>query len=120
MYRRSLRESFSYAIQGIFYALLSQRNMKIHSLAAVVVVASGFYFDISRIEWAIIMLTVFMVLAAEVTNTAIEKTVDLFTREYHPLAKLAKNLAAGGVLLTAITAVIVAVLIFGPYLLKRF
>ncbi|MEA1960327.1 MAG: diacylglycerol kinase family protein [Bacillota bacterium] len=116
MARTKLRQSFSYAIDGLSYAVRSGRNMKIHLLATFLVIILAYYFGFSRLEWAILMLTIFMVLAAETMNSAVEKTVDLVTRDYHPIAKIAKNLAAGSVLLTAINAVIIAILLFGPHL----
>lgn len=115
MGKRSLRQSFACAIMGIVYAAAG-RNMKIHLLATLLVITAGLWMGITRLEWAILTICIFMVLAAETINTAIEKTVDLVTREYHPLAKHAKNIAAGGVLLTAICAVIVGILILGHYL----
>ncbi|HWQ75514.1 MAG TPA: diacylglycerol kinase family protein [Syntrophomonas sp.] len=118
MGKGTMRDSFTFAIKGIITAIVSGRNMRIHLLAAVMAIAVGWWLGINRWEWAIICLTIFMVLAAETLNTAVEKTVDLVTRDYHPLAKQAKNLAAGAVLLAAINAVIVGLLIFGPYLLK--
>ncbi len=119
MGRRGLRDSFSYAIRGINYAVAAGRNMKIHLLAAVLAIWTGYWLGIDRLEWVIIIITIFMVLAAETMNTALEKTVDLVTQKYHPLAMHAKNTAAGAVLLTAINAVIVGILIFGPYLLGK-
>lgn len=116
MGKRSLGSSFAYAIKGILYVVVTGRNMKIHLLAAVLVVLAGHWLGVSRLEWAILSFCIFAVLAAETFNTAVEKTVDLVTRDYHPLAKHAKNIAAGGVLLTAINAVIIALLVFGPYL----
>jgi len=116
MGKRSLRNSFAYAITGIIYVVATGRNMKIHLLATMLVIITGLWLGLTRLEWAIITISIFMVLAAETINTAIEKTVDLVTRDYHPLAKHAKNIAAGGVLLTAINAVIVGVLILGHYL----
>lgn len=115
MQPRKLTRSFAWAISGIIYAFSTQRNMKIHGLAAIVVLIAGLAVGLSQIEWAIISLTVFLVLAAETINTAIEKTVDLVTSDYHKLAELAKNLAAGAVLLTAVNALIIAVLIFGHH-----
>ena len=97
-------------------AIASGRNMKIHIVAAIMAILTGWWLGINRLEWAIITISIFIVLAAETINTAIEKTVDLVTREYHPLAKQAKNLAAGAVLLAAVSAVIIGILIFGPYL----
>ncbi|NLV22119.1 MAG: diacylglycerol kinase family protein [Syntrophomonadaceae bacterium] len=116
MGKGTLRASFAYAIRGIITAIVSGRNMKIHIFAALMAVMTGWWLGINCWEWAIITITIFLVLAAETVNTAIEKTVDLVTREYHPLAKQAKNLAAGAVLLAAINAVIIGLLIFGSYL----
>ncbi|HRW13263.1 MAG TPA: diacylglycerol kinase family protein [Syntrophomonas sp.] len=116
MGKGTLRDSFGYALRGILAAVASGRNMKIHLLATIMAVITGWLLGINRLEWAMITISIFMVLAAETLNTAIEKAVDLVTREYHPLAKQAKNLAAGAVLLTAISAVIIGLLIFGPYL----
>jgi len=116
MGKGTLRDSFAYAIRGILVAIASGRNMKIHIVAALMAVLTGWWLGINRWEWAIITISIFMVLAAETINTAVEKTVDLVTREYHPLAKQAKNLAAGAVLLAAVNAVIIGLLIFGPYL----
>jgi len=89
--------------------------MKIHILAAAIALALAGLSQLSRVEWGLLVLTIFMVLVAETINTAIEKTVDLVTPDFHPLAGLAKNLAAGAVLLTALNAVIMAVIIFGPH-----
>lgn len=116
MKRRGLRQSFSAAAAGLVYAFISQRNMKIHAAAALSAVILGFIFDIQRWEWGFLSVAIFFVLTAETVNTAIEKTVDLITENYHPLAKLAKNLAAGAVLLSAINAVIMAFIIFIPHL----
>jgi len=113
-----LGNSFSCAIRGIVCSVSSGENMKIHLLAAGISMGLGLVLGISKLEWAILSITIFMVLAAETINTAIERTVDLVTMDYHPLAKLAKDLAAGGVLLTAINAVIVAIIIFGSNLMK--
>ncbi len=112
-----LLRSFSYAIQGLYYAIVHGENMKIHLLAAIAAIAAGIMVDLSAIEWAILSITIFMVLSAETINSAIEKTVDLACSESHPMAKLAKDMAAGGVFLTALNAVVVAVFLFGPALI---
>ncbi len=112
------RRSFSCAIQGIIYSVASGRNMKYHLIAAIAATGLALGLGINRMEWVILVFTIFMVLFAETINTAIERTIDLVTEETHPLAKLAKDLAAGGVLLTAINAVIIGVLVFGPYLMQ--
>lgn len=113
-----LVRSFYYAMQGIAYAVTHGPNMRIHLLAAAAAIGMGFAADLTRLEWALLSLTIFMVLAAETVNTAIERTVDLVGTERHPLAKAAKDLAAGGVLLTAVNAIIIAFILFGPCLLN--
>jgi len=92
--------------------------MKIHLVMAVLAAAGGVLFKITRGEWGLLVLTIFLVLTAETVNTALEKTVDLVTSEYHPLARTAKNAAAGAVLLTALNAVIMGFIIFYPHLIK--
>ncbi len=116
MKRKNLKESFSCALVGFVLVLNSERNMKIHLAAAFLATALGFILGISRVEWGLLCITIFMVLTAETANTALEKAVDLVTAEYHPLARSAKNAAAGAVLLSAINAIIMAFIIFGRYL----
>jgi len=111
-----LRRSFSCAIAGLIYCVKSEKNMKIHILAMILVVIAALVVGLTPVEWGLLILTIFMVLVAETVNTAVEKTVDLVTTEYHPLAKTAKNLAAGAVLLAAIGSLLMAVVIFGPHL----
>jgi diacylglycerol kinase len=113
--RQSLGDSFHCAWNGIRYAFKTQRNMKIHSVAPWGVIALGWYCGIQSWEWAVLVLTMGLVLAAELINTAVEKTVDLYTAKLNPLAGLAKDLAAGAVLVTAIAALIIAGIIFVPY-----
>lgn len=115
---RRLRESFSCAFAGLSYCFRTEKNMKIHVLATAAVIIIAVLSGISRMEWGLLVLSVFMVLVAETINTAIEKTVDLVTPDFHPLAGLAKNLAAGAVLLAAFNAVVMAVIIFGPHIGK--
>ncbi|MDD3270029.1 MAG: diacylglycerol kinase family protein [Syntrophomonadaceae bacterium] len=117
MSRHKFLASFSHALAGIVYAFISERNMRIHGLAAIIVVSMGCILHLQRLEWGLLFLTIFMVLVAETINTAVEINIDLITEDYHPLARLAKNLAAGAVLLTAINALIMAIIIFGPYFL---
>jgi diacylglycerol kinase len=114
MGRSDLLTSFKYAFSGVSHVLRTQRNARIHLSVALAVIVVGLWLGLSRAEWAIIALTIGSVLAAESLNTVAEAAVDLATTEYHPLAKIAKDVAAGAVLLMAITAVIVGVLILGP------
>ena len=109
---KKLVVSFNSAINGIINTVRTERNMKIHLVAAILVLIACFFFDISKMEFLILAITITMVMAAEVVNTAIEAVVDMSTNYYHPLAKIAKNAAAGAVLITAINAVIVGYVIF--------
>lgn len=109
--------SFRYAFQGIGRLFRTQPNAKIHLVATSVVVAGGFYFEISTVEWCLATLAIASVLAAEAFNTAIEDLTDLVSPGQHPLAGHAKDLAAGAVLLVAIGAAVVGVFIFLPKIL---
>ena len=109
---KKLVDSFNSAINGIINTVRTERNMKIHLVVAILVLISCFFFDISKMEFLILAITITMVMAAEVVNTAIEAVVDMSTNYYHPLAKIAKNAAAGAVLITAINALIVGYVIF--------
>ena len=111
-----LYKSFGYAFAGIFAVVTKERNMKIHCVAMVCVVIAGFVFHITPVEWCI-CLTLFG-LALEMVNTAVEAVVDLVTEERKPLAKLAKDAAAGAVLIAAIMAAIAGMIIFIPKLLE--
>lgn len=105
-------ESFNNAITGIIDTVRTERNMKIHLIAALCVLIVSFFFDISKYEFLILVVTITMVIAAELINTAIEAAIDMTTNYYHPLAKIAKNAAAGAVLVAAISSVLVGYVIF--------
>ncbi|OOM75091.1 undecaprenol kinase [Clostridium puniceum] len=105
-------ESFNNAITGIIDTVRTERNMKIHLIAALGVLTVSFFFDISKYEFLILVVTITMVIAAELINTAIEAAIDMTTNYYHPLAKTAKNAAAGAVLIAAISALLVGYVIF--------
>ena len=109
---KKMVDSFNYAINGIVETVRTQRNMRIHLIAALCVLIACFLIDISKAEFLILCITVTMVLAAEVINTAIESAIDMAANHYHPLAKIAKNAAAGAVLITAINSLIVGYIIF--------
>jgi len=106
-------QSFGYAIAGLFLVLKEQQNMRVHLLAIVVVTIAGAFLGLSAIEWSIIALTIGLVVVTEMMNTAIEVLVDLVSPEYNEKAGKIKDIAAGGVLLSAIIATVVAVYIFG-------
>ena len=109
---KKMVESFNYAINGIIETVRTQRNMKIHIFAALFVLLACFLFDVSKIEFLILAITITLVLGAEIINTAIEATIDMSTNHYHPLAKIAKNASAGAVLVTAVNALLVGYIIF--------
>ncbi|EQB88245.1 diacylglycerol kinase (ATP) [Clostridium punense] len=109
---KKLVDSFNYAIEGIIYSIRTQRNMRIHMIVALLVLTACFFYDLSKVELLIITITITMVIMAEMINTAIECAIDATTNYYHPLAKIAKNVAAGAVLITAINAVLVGYIIF--------
>jgi diacylglycerol kinase (ATP) len=110
--RISLFESFNYATEGILHALRTQRNMRIHLLLAVGVLAAAVALDVDRFELISLILAIGFVLVAEMVNTAVESAVDLATTSFDPMAKLAKDIAAGAVLISSIIAVAVGYLVF--------
>ena len=109
---KKMVDSFNHAIDGIIYTVRTQRNMRIHMIITLFILMACLLFDVSKVEFLILAITITMVIGAELFNTAIEATVDMTTNYYHPLAKIAKNVAAGAVLLTAINAVCVGYIIF--------
>lgn len=109
---KKMVDSFNHAIDGIIYTVRTQRNMRIHMIITLFILMACLLFDVSKEEFLILAITITMVIGAELFNTAIEATVDMTTNYYHPLAKIAKNVAAGAVLLTAINAVCVGYIIF--------
>jgi diacylglycerol kinase len=113
---RSRLNSFKYAFAGLKTAAKDQPNFLIHCLVGSIVIFAGSYFNISQLDWLILALTIGMVITVELTNTAIEEIVNSFTDQVHPAAKKAKDVAAAAVLVSSITAVIVGLVIFLPYL----
>ena len=113
-------KSFHYAFAGLHYALKNDQNLVIHFIAACVVILFSIILDVSPFEMGILGVTILVVMSTEMINSAIEKMVDLITREHRTEAKIAKDVSAGMVLLTSIGAVIIGVLIFLPYILRLF
>ncbi|WP_324717556.1 diacylglycerol kinase [Carboxydochorda subterranea] len=109
---RSVAESFRFATAGLVHALRTQRNLRIHFLLALLVMVLALAVRLSRLELAVLVLTVAVVLVAELVNTAVEAAVDLFSPQLHDLARIAKNVAAGAVMVSAIGAVVVGILLF--------
>jgi diacylglycerol kinase (ATP) len=105
-------ESFNFAIQGIIHVLRTQRNMRIHFAVAVGVLVAALAFDVSRLELIALLLAIAFVLIAEMVNTAIEAAVDVASTSFDPMAKLAKDIGAGAVLIAAVNAIAVGYLVF--------
>ncbi|QNO13553.1 diacylglycerol kinase [Alkalicella caledoniensis] len=109
---KKVLHSFRYAVDGIIYSVKTQRNMRIHYFVALVVLLLGFIVRLSSLELAVLFFTVSLVISLELINTAVEATIDLITDKYHPLAKIAKNVAAGAVLVGSINAIAVGYVLF--------
>lgn len=109
---RGFIESFNYAVTGIIHALKNERNMKIHIAISIFVILLSLFFDFTRVEMLLLIFAIVLVLMAEMINTAIEDTIDLITNDFHPLARIVKDTAAGAVLIAAINALIVGYLLF--------
>jgi diacylglycerol kinase (ATP) len=110
--RPSVIESFNFAIEGVIHVLRTQRNMRIHFGAAVVVIVVSVAVGVSKIELIVLLLSIAFVLIAEMINTAIEGAIDAATTSFDPMAKLAKDIAAGAVLIASVNAVAVGYLVF--------
>lgn len=113
---KKLLKSFTYAFYGIDYALNSDQNLIIHLIVAMIVFAAGIILQVTPIEMAVLGITVLVVISAEMINTALEKTVDLITKEHRLEAKITKDIASGMVLISSIGAVIIGLIIFIPHL----
>jgi diacylglycerol kinase len=118
--RAAFLRSFVYAWQGLIYAVRTQRNARVHAVLGAGAIVLGLVLRISPVEFAMVFVAITLVFIAEMFNTVAEACVDLVTTEYHPLAKIAKDVAAGAVLLNAILSVIIGILVFGPHLLALF
>ncbi|MFN2119028.1 MAG: diacylglycerol kinase family protein [Anaerolineales bacterium] len=111
--------SFGYAFRGWWYVLRSQRNVWLHVVISILVIGVAAWVGLKPLEWAVIVLTMAIVFAAEFLNTAIEAVVDLASPHKHPLAKVGKDVGAGAVLIAALAAVVVGALILGPTVWAR-
>lgn len=111
---KKLINSFKYAIEGFISSFKTERNMKIHILAMILVIILGIYFKLNFIEWSLTIFAIVLVIGSELFNTAIETIVDMVSPEKNPKAKLAKDISAAAVLTFAIGAAIIGFLIFIP------
>ena len=120
--QQGVPRSFEHAYRGMVYAVRTQRNMRIHAVVAALVLVASLLVGVSALELAVLLLTIMLVFVTEMLNTALEFVVDLVTKEYHPLAKLAKDVSAGAVLVSSVGALLVGYLILadglGPLTLE--
>ena len=114
--RAAFLQSFVYASSGLLYAIRTQRNARVHLAIAIFAIGMGLWLHISPVEWGLVFVAITGVFIAEMLNTVVEACVDLATQQYHPLAKIAKDVAAGTVLLNAILSIIIGLFVFGPHL----
>lgn len=108
----NLLKSFYFAFSGICYALCRERNLRVHFVAAAFMLYITKYYDMQRGEYAILLLTIGFVVSSELVNTAVEKTVDIESPVWNALAKIAKDVAAGAVLVAGITSIAIASILF--------
>ncbi len=120
VYNKSFIKSFGYAFEGLWHALRYNRNLRIDFLIALIVILASLYFHVSPFEMGILGVMILLVISSEMVNTSIEEMVNLITSEHRKEAKIAKDVAAGMVLVASIGSVIVGILIFTPYALKLF
>jgi diacylglycerol kinase (ATP) len=112
---RTLLESFNFAVEGIIHVVRTQRNMRIHLLAAVIVLVAAIWVGVSKLELIALLLAIAFVFITEMINSALEQAIDVATTSFDPLAKLAKDVAAGAVLIATVNAIAIGYLVFsGP------
>ncbi|MCM8814149.1 MAG: diacylglycerol kinase [Candidatus Omnitrophica bacterium] len=112
MDKRRLMDSFNYAIEGLTYVLKTQKNMRWHLLAAIIIVMLGLYYDLTKTELLLLFLTISLVFVTEMINTGVELIIDLITKEFHPLARIIKDVCAGAVLVASLNALFVGYILF--------
>ena len=112
----SILQSFNYAFEGIIWVLRTQRNMRIHFGIAIVILILAFAYDVTRLELIALMLAIAFVLITEMINTAVEAATDVATTSFDPLAKLAKDIAAGAVLIASVNAIVIGYLVLADRL----
>lgn len=112
--------SFKHAFDGLIYTFKTQPNFRIHTFFAILAISSGLFLNITSSEWSVIVFVIGLVLICEMINTSLESVIDLLTDKYHLSAKIAKDVSAGMVLISALIAVITGLLVFVPHLWRYF
>src|SRR5207244_1739308 len=116
---QTILESFNFAFEGIIHVLRTQRNMRIHFLAAVVVLVAALAVGVSKLELIALLLAIAFVFITEMINSALEHAIDVATTSFDPLAKLAKDIAAGAVLIATVNAIAIGYLVFSGQIADR-
>src|SRR3954468_18990665 len=116
---QSLLQSFNFAFEGIIHVLRTQRNMRIHFLAAVIVLVTAVAVGVSKLELIALLLAIAFVFITEMINSALEQAIDVATTTFDPLAKLAKDIAAGAVLIATVNAIAIGYLVFSGQIADR-
>ena len=119
-FRGSLARSFLFALEGLTFVIRNERNIKIHLTLAIIMTGLSYWLQITKIEWIILFLLIGGMIVIEIINTAIENVVDLVTNDYHPLAKISKDVAAAAALVYAVIAVLVGIILYAPYVIGLF
>lgn len=119
-YDKSLLSSFRYALEGVWHAFKYNRNLRIAFFLALLVVLLGLYFQVTSLEMVILVITILLVILSEMINTSLEEMVNLIVSEHRKEAKIAKDVAAGMVLVATVGSVIIGIFIFVPHILKLF
>lgn len=112
MHENRFVESLNAAVEGFIYVMKTERNMRVHFLIGLFILLGGIYLNLSSLELMILFVTIAMVLVTEMVNTALELIVDMVKSEFHPIARIIKDVSAGAVLLTAVNAIIVGYVLF--------
>lgn len=112
--------SIKYSVEGLIYAYGNEQSLWIHGVGSLLIILLGFILQITFNQWAILIIALVVVLAVELLNTAIEATVDLITKEIHPLAKIAKDCGSAAAFVTGLMLTIISLFIFVPYILALF
>ena len=112
--KRTFKGSVKNCLDGISYVTKNEKNFKREIVLGIIALILSYILKIDKIEFIIVLTMICLVLTAEIINTAIERTVDLVTKEYHELARIAKDVSAGSVLVTSIVALIIGIIIFIP------
>lgn len=115
--KQSFISSLKHASEGLHYVINNERNMKIHLFVMSMVILCGILFQVSKIEWIICFILFALILSLEIINTAIEALCDLYTKDYHPLIKIAKDTAASAVLISSLLSAVIGLMIFIPRLI---